>query len=80
MSKRVFAVSVLLEGERLYFVRNSSRSIEIIGEQVLSEPVGIFSHDVKDAKKFETKEQAEYCASYFDNSQIEIIKEGERLK
>lgn len=78
--KRVYVVTIKTNEDRLYYVRESSRKIEILGQELLSEPMGIFSHDLKDAKKFETEEQAKNTASYFDNAQVEIIKEGERLK
>ena len=78
--KKTFVVSIKTEEGRLYFVRESSRKIELLGEELLSEPMGIFSHDLKDAKKFETEEQAQNTASYFDGAEVEIIKEGERLK
>lgn len=41
---------------------------------------GIFSPDVKDAKKFLDLTMAKIWASGYEDSAIEIIKEGEVLK
>lgn len=49
--KGVYIVSLIAEdGRKLYYVRQHCRLIEE-GGQVLSEPLGVFSYDLLDAKK-----------------------------
>lgn len=77
--RRVYIVSLTLEGRKAYYVRQSA-SFKQEGDHVLSEPMGIFSHDLMDARKFLDRADAEWAASYFDGAGVECIKEGERLK
>lgn len=77
---KVYIVSIKGEdGRKLYFCRSQSRFIKD-GDMVLNEPIGIFSPDLKDAKKYLDKFRAEWTASYFDGAGVECIKSGERLK
>lgn len=80
VKKYVFVVSYVGEdGRILYFVRQQSRIIQE-GDMVKNEPLGIFSPNLPDARKFTDRVDAEWTASYFDNARVEKIKQGERLK
>lgn len=79
--KRVYVVSVKLqEGRKLYFVREEMDTTKAIDIVLMSASKGIFSFDLKDAKKFLDYNQALWTASYFGGAGVESIKEGERLK
>lgn len=78
--KGVYIVSLIAEdGRKLYYMRQQCQLIEE-GGQVLSEPLGVFSYDLIDAKKYIDRSGAEWTASFFDGAGVEFIKEGERLK
>ena len=80
IKNKIFVVSLVAEdGRKLYYVRQKSNLI-IEGDMVSNEPIGIFSYDLMDAKKFLDRPDAEWCASYFDGAGVECIKAGERLK
>ena len=77
--KCVFVVSLIHEGKKVYFERQHARIVQE-GDLVANEPIGVFTPDLIDAKKFLDRSQAEWCASYFEGAGVECIKEGERLK
>ena len=79
IKNKIFVVSVVLDGRKLYFVRSATRPY-LEGGQVLSQPEGIFSPDIMDARKFKDPLPAEMCASYFEGAGVEMIASGERLK
>ena len=77
--KRVYVVTLHEGGKKLYFERQHARIVQE-GGLVANEPIGVFTPDLIDAKKFLDRSQAEWCASYFEGAGVECIKEGERLK
>ena len=79
MKRKVYVVSIQHEGNRLYYVRQQSR-ITHEGGAVLNEPLGIFSPDLLDARKYTDRAQAEWTASYFEESCVEAIASLEKLK
>lgn len=74
MPKEFYVVSLVFpDGKKQYFVKNYFKpSDKPLG---LSEPMGIFSYNSKDARLFEDKGQAEWTASYFDGAKIERVLE-----
>ena len=79
MKHKVYVVSIQHEGNKLYYVKQHSRITHEDGA-VLNEPLGIFSHDLLDARKYTDKAQAEWIASYFEEAHIEMISSAEQLK
>ena len=79
MKNKIFVVALTYEGVKVYFVRGSQKPF-LEGSILMSEPCGFFHPDIKQAKKFMTREQADYCASYFEGAHVEIISSAERLK
>lgn len=79
MKNKIFVVALIYEGVKVYFVRGDQKPF-LEGSILMSEPCGFFHPDIKQAKKFMTKEQADYCASYFEGAHVEIISSAERLK
>lgn len=80
-NNKVYVVAVTIEGgKKLYFVKETHENVEVEGNRLMSVVKGVFSMDVKDAKKYLSKEHAEWTASYFDNASVETITEVERLK
>lgn len=80
ISKCVYVVSCIGEdGRILYYVRQKSSFYEE-GNMVVNEPIGIFSTNLADARKFTDRAQAEWTASYFEDARVEMIKQGEKLK
>ena len=79
IKNKIFVVSVILEGRKLYFVRSTTRPY-LEGGQVLSQPEGIFSPDFIDARKYKEPLPAEMCASYFDGAQVECVSTAIKLK
>lgn len=79
MPKDFFVVSLVFsDGKKQYFVKTYFKpSAEPLG---LSEPMGIFSYNSKDARLFEDKGQAEWTASYFEGAHVERISSADRLK
>lgn len=79
MEKNFFVVSLVFDdGKKQYFVKTYFKpSAEPLG---LSEPMGIFSYNSKDARLFEDKGQAEWTASYFEGAHVERISSAELLK
>ena len=67
LKNRVFVISKKFGGIKHYLVRESGAN-------------GIFSADLKDAKKFLDLTIAKIWASGYEESEIETIKEGEVLK
>ena len=79
MRNKIFVVALISEGVKLYYVRQQSKLTQE-GDMVLNEPIGIFSPDLVDARKYTDKIRAEWTASYFEGAQVEVIASGERLK
>lgn len=79
MKNKIFVVSLIFEGVKVYFVRGSQKQF-LEGSILMSEPCGFFHPDIKQAKKFRSRDQANYCASYFEGAHIEVISSAERLK
>ena len=79
MKNKIFVVSLIYEGEKLYFVRSNNKPF-LEGNILMSEPEGIFHTDLMKAKKFREKIEAELCASYFEGAGVEVITTGEHLK
>ena len=80
-NNKVYVVAVTIEGgKKLYFVKETHETVECLGKRLMSVVKGVFSRDVKDAKKYLVKEQAEWTASYFDDASVDTITEVERLK
>lgn len=77
--KRVYVVTLHERDKKLYYERQHARIVQE-GDLVANEPIGVFTPDLIDAKKFLDRSQAEWCASYFEGAGVESIKEGERLK
>lgn len=76
MPARVFIVSVIIDGEKVYFVR-------WVDNPILTErPEATFSRDVRDAKKFTDEGAAAAIRILFfrQGAQVEVLKEGEKLK
>lgn len=72
MPKECYVVTLVFpDGKKQYFVKTYFKpSDDPLG---LSEPMGIFSFNSKDARLFEDKGQAEWTASYFDGAKIERV-------
>ena len=80
ITNKIYVVSFIdTDGRKLYYVRQKSNLI-YEGGMVSNEPIGIFSYDLMDGKKFMDKASAEWCASYFEGAGVEVIASGERLK
>lgn len=79
MKNKFYVVALLHEGVKVYFVRGDFKPF-LEGSIMMSEPCGFFHPDVKEAKKFTSKDRAEYCASYFEGAGVEVLASGERLK
>lgn len=71
--RKAFVITMMIHEEAHFLVRE-----EI--DKITKEPVGIFSRDLMDAKKFLSKEQAEIWASGYQGARVERITEGEVLK
>lgn len=79
MKHKVYVVSIQYEGNKLYYVKQHSRITHEDGA-VLNEPLGVFSPDLLDARKYTDRAQAEWTASYFEDSCVEAITSLEKLK
>ena len=79
MKNKIFVVALIYEGVKVYFVRGGQKPF-LEGSILMSEPCGFFHPNIKDAKKFTSRDQAEYCASYFEGAGVEVIASAERLK
>ena len=81
MRAHVFIISLIIEGVKCYFVRFESAPYILMNKKIMdNSPQGIFSQDVCKAYKYKDRSQAEQVSSLFDGSQVEILKEGEKLK
>ena len=79
MPKEFYVVTLVFpDSKKQYFVKTYFKpSKEPLG---LSEPMGIFSYNSKDARLFEDKGQAEWAASYFDGAKIERVIKMSKLE
>ena len=80
MTAKVFIVSLLFDGVKHYFVRENSGLLSKDGKEVIRQPEGFFTPDVKLAKKFIDRSQAELVSASYIGSKVEVLKEGEKLK
>ena len=76
MTAKVFIVSLFLDGVKHYFARWVDNPI------LTEQPEATFSRDVRDAKKFTDEGAAAAVRILFFKlgAQVEILKDGEKLK
>ena len=79
-NKRVYVIVLKFDGVPCYFMKQEVGMLDPKTHGVLKQPQGFFSADLKDARKFLDKWQAEIVASGYDGADVECIKTGERLK
>lgn len=77
---KVFIISLLFDGVKHYFVRENMGMLSRDGKEVLKQPEGFFSPDVRHARKFLDRSQAELVSAAYKGSKVEVLKEGEKLK
>ena len=68
------------KGQKFYFEREECGLLDPTTHATIREARGYFSPDVKDARKFGDKWQAEFVSSAYSNTHIERLTDGERLK
>lgn len=78
--RRFYVVVVNLEGVPHYFEYEHMGTIDPYTKETLKKPMGYFCPDVKHARKFRDRWQAEVVSAGYEGSHIEVIKDGERLK
>lgn len=78
--KRVFVVVLILEGVSHYFEHEEMGTIDPYTHKTIKKPMGYFSTDLKLARKYLERWQAEAVSAGYEGSHVEVIKEGERLK
>lgn len=77
MQNKFFIVVWINEkGEKLYFEHEECGLLDTTTHKTIKEPQGFFSPDLKDARKFMTRWQAEAVSAGYSNTHIETIKEG----
>ena len=80
MKAKVFIISLLFDGIKHYFVREQAGMLSLDGKEIIKQPEGFFSPDVRHAKKFIDRSQAELVSAAYKGSKVEVLKEGEKLK
>ena len=80
MAKRVYVITVMINAKKHYFEHEEMGLLDPSTHKTIRKPMGYFSTDLKDAKKFVERWQAEAVSAGYDESRVETIKEGEVLK
>ena len=81
MKKKIFVIVwINEEGQRLYFEHEECGLLDPTTKTTIREARGYFSPDVKDARKFGDRWQAEFISSSYSGAHVEKITDGERLK
>ena len=81
MRKKYFVIVWINEEcQRLYFEHEECGLLDPTTKTTIREARGYFSPDIKDARKFGNRWQAEFVSAGYSGTHIETIKEGECLK
>ena len=81
MRKKYFVIVwINEEGQRLYFEHEECGLLDPTTKTTIREARGYFSPDVRDARKFGDKWQAEFVSSSYSGAHVERLADGERLK
>lgn len=81
MRKKYFIIVwINEEGQRLYFEREECGLLDPTTHATIREARGYFSPDVRDARKFGERWQAEAVSASYSGSYVEKLTDGERLK
>lgn len=80
MPNRVYVITILINGKTHYFEHEVVGLLDASTHKTIRKPTGYFSTDVRDAKKFLERWQAEAVSAGYEGSHVETIKQTERLK
>lgn len=79
-TNKVYVVSLTLEGVKHYFEHEEMGLLDLSTHKTIKKPMGYFTTDLKLAKKFLERWQAEAVSAGYSGTHVEKIGDGERLK
>lgn len=74
MNKRFYVVVINFDGKVHYFEHAEVGQLDAKTGRTIKEPRGFFCSDVKHAKKFSERWQAEAVSACYDGSHVEMIR------
>ncbi len=81
MKKKYFVIVwINEEGQRLYFEYEECGLLDPTTKATIREARGYFSPDIRDARKFGDRWQAEAVSAGYSGAHVERLTDGERLK
>ena len=80
MATRVYVITILINNKKHYFEHEEVGLLDPSTHKTIRKPMGYFCTDLKDARKFLERWQAEAVSASYEGAHVETIKQGERLK
>ena len=80
IKNRVYVITLKIQGVKHYFENEEMGLLDPSTHKTIKKPMGYFSPDLKLARKFLERWQAEAVSAGYEGAHVESISTAERLK